>query len=111
MVSPKDALKLNYKKLRDTSVSIIDYQDSAVHDVVFEMVTADTYIAGVADRLLHGPKIREEHRRIISQDQLHGNAWILQDGTRFDLTPYPELLEYARIIENVRQACLRACRA
>lgn len=61
MVSSQDALRLSYEKLRRTSVSVLAYT-GAVHDVVFEMVTADTFIAGVADRIVSGQRPLEDHR-------------------------------------------------
>ena len=106
MVSPQNALASSFDNLRRVKISPQNYQ-GALSDVVFDMVTADSFVAGVADHVISGQQIPHEHRDTIAQELLRGNACVSQAGD-FDLTPYPELLEYARTIDETRQACLRA---
>lgn len=106
MVSPQNALEMCFEKLRRAKLSPLDYQ-GALGDVVFDILSAESFVAGVAHRLLGGQQMLYEHGSVITDELLRDNAWISQCRVPFDLTPYPEVLEYARMIDETRKACLR----
>lgn len=98
---------MSLDRLRNSKISVLNYQGE-LKDVVFDMVTAESFIAGIADHVLGGQPIAAEHRSGIAQEIFNGTAWLSQDGGRFDLTAFPELLEYAQEIDDARKACLNA---
>jgi hypothetical protein len=106
MVPAVNALRASFDQLSKASIKARDYGGD-LSDVVFDMLSAESFVAGVADRLLSGQQMLFEHRSVITDDLLRGNAWISQSRAPFDLTPYPEVLEYARTIDETRKACLR----
>jgi hypothetical protein len=96
-----------FDKLRNTKISVLNYQGE-LKNVVFDMATAESFIAGIADQVLGGQPIAAEHRSGIAQEVFNGTAWLSTDGERFDLTASPELLEYAQAIDDARKACVNA---
>ena len=107
MVSPQSTLKMAFDKLRNTKISVLNYQGE-LKNVVFDMATAESFIAGIADQVLGGQPIAAEHRSGLAQEVFNGTAWLSTDGERFDLTASPELLEYAQAIDDARKACVNA---
>jgi hypothetical protein len=106
MVPPKAVtVKEALAKLREYAVDVNDYA-GGIADVAFEIVTADTFLAGIADSWLSGAVMDSSSRVIvIVQRLLDGRIWVAEQGQRYDLSQWPELLEYARRIESLRKAC------
>jgi hypothetical protein len=89
-------------------VYVSDYRGSDAFDAVFSLTTADTFLAGIAHTMLSGKAVPFEHRPIVQTQYLRPNGfWVMENGEAFDLSPYPELLNWARIMESVRKECLK----
>jgi hypothetical protein len=105
---PMRNLERAYQQLRNCKVYISDYRDSEAYDVVFSMTTADTFLAGIADTVLAGQAVPFEHLPILVRENLRSNtSWLMENGEGFDLSSFPELLNWAKIIETVRRECLK----
>ena len=98
-------LRQAYGALRDYVVDINDYEGTD-EDVVFEIVTLDTFVAGIADKLLRNRSISEDERRILERRQLRGSYWVLKTGESVSLLHLPEVLEYVQVIVEVQNLCL-----
>jgi hypothetical protein len=78
-----------FDRLQQFTIRVRDYRDTEAFDAAFDMTTA-------------------EHHRVLYPARLQASTlWVSQDGSSFDLTPWPGLLEWAEVIEAVRQECLK----
>jgi hypothetical protein len=93
-----------FEQLRDTRVNPNRYTGH-LQNVVFELIDADTSIAGIASCLLDCEHVDASHVAILRSPLLEETSWLGRDGSRTDLRPYPELLTYAQRVEAVRQEC------
>src|SRR5437762_10331312 len=110
MVSAKMTAEIKrcYEALADKSIDIHKYSGS-LFDVVFEIITADTFVAGVANRIFNRDPITSKERAIISaQMLLEGRLWRLDNGQLFDLQSHLEIKELATSIEALRAKCSEA---
>lgn len=93
-----------FDKLCDTRVNPGRFTRN-LQSVAFELIDADTFIAGIASCLLDSEAVNASHASILRSPFLEGTFWLSRDGCRTDLHPYPELLEYAQRVEALRRAC------
>jgi len=101
-----ETLRRLFDELRGFSLELKRYRGQPeLRDVAFDLTTADTFLAGVAATLLERAPVNEGHRRVAADVQLHGTSWRALDGVVTDLASHPELLAYARRLEQLRQAC------
>jgi hypothetical protein len=101
-------LKQAFQLLQSCKVHVHDYRDSEAYDAVFSLTTYDGFVAGIADVILSGRAVPFEQQATLHRANLRsGTAWLLENGETFDLSDYPELLNWARIIESVREECLK----
>ncbi len=101
-------IKRCYEALTDKRIDIHKYS-GPLFDVVFEIITADTFVAGVASKLLDRDPVTREERNIISaQMLLEGRLWRLDNGQLFDLQAHAEIKEIAMTIETLRAKCNEA---
>lgn len=78
-----------------------------IGDAVFDMISADTFIAGIAASLLEGIMPELANRHILTRSLFSGSRWSLSNGQYIDLSAAEEVQSYARQIECLRQECLR----
>lgn len=76
-------------------------------DVAFEVVSADTFVGGLAATLLEGKHPDQSHRQVLTRPLLVGSSWLLDDGRRIDLSTVAELHSHARLVEQLRVECVR----
>jgi hypothetical protein len=74
--------------------------------VVFEMMTTDSFIAGIASKILDGELVGPEERAIASSPfLLEARWWKGENGQMFDVNEYPEVRAVALNIERLREKC------
>ena len=98
--------------LYDSNERVIDIHKytGALFDVVFELNSADTFVAGVASKTLSNERVSDQERLFISQSLLpNPNQWLCDDGQYFDLAAYNEI-HFAVAIEKLRAKCNALCR-
>lgn len=93
-----------FEQLRETRVNPNRYTGH-VQNVVFELIDADTFIAGIASCLLDRERVDASHVAILRSPLLEETSWLGRDGSRTNLSPHPELLTYAQRVEAVRREC------
>lgn len=76
-------------------------------DVAFEILSADTFVGGLAATLLEGKHPDQSHRQVLTRPLLAGLSWLLDDGRRIDLSTAPELHAHAKLVEQLRVECVR----
>lgn len=102
------AVKLAFAALEDQKLDIHQYSPP-LFDVVFEIFSADSFIAGVAGKILDREPIALEERAILERPLLHDRRWWRRDnGELFDLEPYREVSDAANAIEDLRTRCKAA---
>lgn len=110
MVSSKIMIQIRdrFEVLAAHSLDVHEYS-GRLFDVVFEIVTADTFVAGLASKLLDGGAVSSEERRFIDSPLLiEGHWWRCEDGQLFDIQPYPEVKVAAVAVEELRHKCNEA---
>lgn len=74
--------------------------------VVFEVITADTFIAGIASKILDGDPIEPRERVVVSSPVLIEERWWQCDnGQMFDVQEHTEIRKIAMNIERLRKKC------
>jgi hypothetical protein len=108
MVPPevKAEIERCYEAILHQSLNPSEYLGRA-HDIVFEMITFETFIAGTASKILEGLRIDSvERRRVLERPLLlEGRWWQRESGQLFDTEQYPQIREYAIRIERLRSKC------
>ena len=110
MVSPKltAEIKRGFEALRNQKLEIHDY-GPPLFDVVFEIYTADTFVAGIASKLVDRDPVMQEERVVVESPlMIEGRWWRRDNGELFDLQPHVEVLEAAMAIEDLRIKCKAA---
>jgi hypothetical protein len=92
-----------FEELRDMRVDP-DRFTHKLKNVAFELIDADTFIAGIASCFLEHEEVNASHVAILRMPLLDGTFYLGRDGYRIDLQPYPQLLEYAQRVEALRRA-------
>ena len=101
-----EELRASLDVMQRTSVRAADFE-GALFDVVFDILTADTYVAGVATKILDGESIPHNERVVVVRSPLIvKNSW-LYEGRPFDLSAHPTILAVARAVEHTRDLCCR----
>jgi hypothetical protein len=96
-----------FYKLRTTEIRVTDY-DGAMADVAFEIQTTDSFLVGIADTILTTHLPNRDIVPYLSQGTLSGSVWRMPNGALVDLATAPDLLEHARLLDQVRLACIAA---
>lgn len=110
MVSPKltAQIKEGFEALQRQKLEIHDY-GPPLFDVVFEIYTADTFVAGIASKLIDRDPVAQEERVVVESPLMIESRWWRRDnGELFDLQPHAEILEAALAIEDLRVKCKTA---
>ena len=101
----KKKLRLAFKELAETSIKLNDYRGK-LSDIAFDLSITDSFIAGIADRILGGDLITSDEIALLRKPFLHDETfWTTTDGLCADLEHSPELLGFASKIEEVRRIC------
>jgi hypothetical protein len=98
-------LKAMLNAMKTASINPADYA-GAMFDVVFDIITADTYVAGVATKLVDGERVDPAEAAYVSRPLLKGSAW-LYEGQEFDLSQHPAAFKAAEAVERTRAICAR----
>lgn len=108
MVPPRllKSLRHSFSAMKSGRIDIHSYTGQ-VYDAVFDIITVETGIAGIADRLLDSESIEQHVLQSIADDRLVANQWRSLDGRLCSLESVPEVLEYARRVEETRKLCLK----
>jgi hypothetical protein len=110
MVSSKalmSELERNFRKLQNQLLDVNTYAHP-LSDVVFDLMTIETGIAGIVTRLLDGQAIPSAHVLILQKPvPIEEHIWKPDDGVSMDLEDRPEIVQYARILEQTREAALK----
>lgn len=81
----------------------------SLFDVAFEITTADTFVAGVASKIIDGDRMTKEDESIVQRPLLlEGRRWQCEDGSVFDLNKSPEIKRVALAVEQLRATCATA---
>ena len=114
MVSPEHLeieLRESFEQLQTSAVDLNRYEGSQL-DWAFDIVTLDSYVAGLATRLLAGETVPFEDRPILfCEPYLVDNLWNGHWARNVDLTGIPEMLKCAQAIERTRAACVSYLRS
>jgi hypothetical protein len=109
MVSSKvrKDLEVAFEELASTSVDIHVYNGQLL-DTAFDVFTANTFIAGVADKVLSGDAVDDSDRMILATPLiLNQTFWVMNCGQAINIENDQPLFELAQKIEKVRELCLK----
>ncbi|HLA11993.1 MAG TPA: hypothetical protein VJ023_15515 [Pyrinomonadaceae bacterium] len=99
-----EELKQLYES-EERAIDLHKYTDR-MFDMVFEIITADSFVAGVASKILDRETVTPEETAAISNPLLlESRRWLCDDGQTIDLQPYDEIHQVAISIERLRAKC------
>lgn len=97
-----------YEALMQKSIELGKY-NGALFDVAFEITTAETFVAGVASKIVDHNQLTADDKLIVGRPfMLESRWWKRASGSLFDLNEHPEISRAAIAIEELRAACERA---
>ncbi|QDU14107.1 hypothetical protein CA11_19110 [Gimesia maris] len=79
--------------------------DEILHDVLFDMITAESALIGIADQLLSNSTPSPDQLTILRKTLMIGDMWFLFDGGKHDLTVDEVLLRRAKMLVSLQQEC------
>ena len=82
-----------------------------LHDVAFDVTTAESAIIGIADQLLPNMVPSADQLVVLDKRLMEGNVWLLIDGGDCDLTMDGVLLRHAHLLVSMQQECLAYLKA
>jgi hypothetical protein len=103
---------MSIKKLQQLSDALrhkttnVNRYSGLLAEVAFELVTADTFIAGIASSLLEESAVAQAELALLERRFLIGTDWMLPNGSTVDLRNEPELLGHAQVLEALKVECL-----
>lgn len=110
MVPSKDLineLKKSYSDFEKNYLDINNYS-SPIYDVIFDLITTESAVMGIANTLIEGDTPSIAHIAILQQPiPIVGNNWTTNDGKLINLTEYPEVVVYAHGLDLVRNIALK----
>jgi len=107
MVSPEviDELTRCCAAVERQKVNASQYSGSLL-DLVFDVVTAETAIVGIASKLIEGDRMEESDRLIANRPLFtDGRFWQLRDGEAVEILAHNEIWRLASAIEALRTVC------
>jgi hypothetical protein len=107
MASSKRKVEDAFKAHQALPIRLHDFAGEG-NEAAFDLITTDTFIAGVATSLIDGVDVAPEHRKIVWTSFLAESLYRLSDGRVIDLAPYPALLMFARSLDRLRRVCEEA---
>ena len=95
-------IKRHFEALQQQRLEIHDYAPP-LFDVVFKIYTADTFVAGIASKLIDRDPVTPEEKVVVASPLMIERRWWRRDnGELFDLQPHAEVVEAALAIEDLR---------
>jgi hypothetical protein len=109
MVSAKVLKDLSYLfNSSDRAIDMTRYDDE-LSDVVFDINTADSFVAGVASKILDREDLLPEEQAFIRKALfLRDGIWEDSDGKTYDLRAHGEIYSVALAVERLRKKCCEA---
>jgi hypothetical protein len=102
----KRDLEIAFKDLANTSVDL-DLYSGKLLSVAFDVFTSDTFIAGIADKILSGDTVDNNDRIILAKPLILDEiCWVTNNGQTVDIKDDKLLFELAQKIENLRKICV-----
>ena len=84
-------LEERFDAMAQSAIELHNYTGS-LFDVAFEITTADTFIAGVASKIIDGNRMIKKDESIVQRPLLlEWRWWQCEDGSVFDLSESPEM--------------------
>lgn len=108
----KDELRTAYDALKESAVNIHSYSGE-LFDAVFDIVTLETAIAGIADTILSDGAVSAESTALLQAPIFadeRKSEMLRREGPTVDLSGHPKLLAHVRAIDRARELCLQMCR-
>lgn len=100
-------LRSSFEDLRRRKIDLVGYAGLG-HAAAFDLITTDSFVAGIATKILDGSSVESNERAAVEKPFLvEGNTWRLVSGEVFDLRDDTELRELAISIERVRECCYK----
>lgn len=100
-------LRAAYGLLRQSALDVHGYK-GPMFDAAFDLMTTESALAGIADTLISGSRVPQEHAGVLRTSVLSDDTRLnLSDGTTVDLSGTPVLLEHARLLEQIRVLSLQ----
>jgi len=99
------------KQLYESEERAIDLHQYSgpLFDVVFEIITADAFVSGVASKIVDREAVTLEEASVVNSPLLlDTRMWLCDDGRIFDIQPYPKIHRVAMHIESLRAKCHEA---
>jgi|SRR5882724_1614113 len=96
------------RQLYESDERVIDLANYAgsLFDVAFDVITADTFVAGIASKIVDRDIVTAEERIAVDVPfLLEDRWWRRDDGQLFDLQPHAEIHKVAISIEYLRGKC------
>lgn len=99
-----------FENLSSRSIDLNDY-DGELIELAFDITTSDTFISGIADKILSGDTLQNEDRKILAKPLILDEIfWINSDGQLTNLKDDERLFEHAQQIERLRKICAESNR-
>lgn len=99
-------IESGYDSIESQTLDLREYHGNDF-DVIFEIISAETFIAGIASKLLASEFTNNNDMAILRREFIRGGNWVRDDGSEYSLWHLPDVLEYARKMESLRVLCLR----
>jgi len=100
-----DEIKELYDALAKQSLDIHQYS-GRLAEVVFDIFTVDSFVAGIASKLLDRRAISAEERAFVARPMfLDDRWWRCEDGQLFDIRSDASVKIVAETVERLRRKC------
>lgn len=112
MVSPTiiQEIQRRYEAIKHQSLDLHKYSGE-LFDVACEIITADSFIAGVASKILDGSTIEPIERALAQAPLLiERRLWRRDNGQLVDVSQFDDIYDLANGIETLRSLCDYALR-
>ena len=101
-------IETRFTALTRSSIELSNYTGS-VFDVAFEITTAETFVAGIASKIIGRNRMTAQDKSLVQDPYLRdGRWWQCDNGSVFDLSVNPEINRMAQAVEQLRASCARA---
>lgn len=107
MVSPKVLkIKETFDILKSKPLEIYSYSGDDF-DLVFDITSADTFIAGIVGKIIDGRAVNKQDKEILEKTFSEESCWITTEGEKKSIEHLPEVLVYVQLIKKIQQLCLK----
>jgi len=105
----KDELRTAYDALKVRAINVHSYSGE-LFDAVFDIVTLETAIAGIADTILSDGVVSAESIGILQAPIFadeRKTKMLRREGPTVNLSAHSKLLKHLRAIDRLREMCLQ----